>query len=695
MHSHRVLSFVALLITPHLALANSSATPVELNQQIIYSNKAETATSPIDGYRAKHSASATKTDTRIENIPQSISVVPAQVITDLNSNNIDTALDFAGGISKQNNFGGLQLNQYSIRGFATSSIYKNGFAIGRGSYSSPDVSTIERVEIIKGPSASIYGAGDPSGTINIVTKKPTVGTFANLNVSAGQWDKYRTSIDINTPLNDDKTLLSRVIFAAENNGSFRDYAGSDRLMISPSFIWNISPDTRLSVDTELIKTRSVFDRGIASVNGKLDDNNIKNFLGEPNDGRIKNSSGLIQVALEHDLNDRNTIRLANHYVKGSLQGNSSEQTQINDDSFVSRFYRQRSFAAHDNITQLELYSNFETGSVQHNFLAGVEFENYRNSQKYPQSDSLYSYGIDINNPIYGNTKPTIKKQNSFFEKVTSTSLLLQDQIVFTDKLQGVVGVRFERFKQDNFNRSLKNKNSQSKNFFAPRIGFLYQVHPNIGLFANTAISVQPNGMGSDGETYKPEKGQGYEIGTKLNLLDEQLFANIALFHTVKENTLTTDPVDTTKRIAAGEARSQGLDISLTGYLTDELKFIANYTYIDAEITKDNKIKKGSKLVGVAKNSASFLGSYEFSNGADAGLAFVYTGKRLGENNSDFYLPSYHKVDLFSHYPVSENIKVGFNLNNVFDKKHYERSYSRLWVNPGEPRNFSINLNVKI
>src|SRR3990167_5181299 len=138
----------------------------------------ESPTGPVQGYRATRSASATKTDTAIRDIPQSISVIPVSVLNDLGSTSVERALDFAGGVSKQNNFGGLTLYEYSVRGFTTSEFYKDGFSANRGYPSTPDAANLERIEVLKGPAASLYGRGDPGGTVNIVTKKPQAERFA-------------------------------------------------------------------------------------------------------------------------------------------------------------------------------------------------------------------------------------------------------------------------------------------------------------------------------------------------------------------------------------------------------------------------------------------------------------------------------------------------------------------------------------
>lgn len=688
----------ALALTASLYISGALAdSPVQLNDSIITA-PTESADGPVRGYRAARSASATKTATPLSEIPQAISVVPAQVLEDLNTTHIDRALDFAGGISRQNNFGGLTFFSYSVRGFTTGELYRNGFAINRGSHSAPDASGIERIEVLKGPAASLYGRGDPGGMINIVTKKPQAEAFTRLTASVGSWDRYRTNLDVNSPLTEDGSLLSRVNLALEDNRSFRDHVGNERQIISPSLSWQISPDTRLLLESEFSRTESVFDRGIPAFDNQLGSVQRSTFLGEPNDGEIHNNNQMIQLSLEHLLSDAWKLRLANHYAQGTLQGDSSEPSRLIGTE-VSRFYRQRNFEWNNSITQAELHGDFSVGTWHHQPLIGLEYENYRNSQKYAQSVTSLGYGLDIYNPVYGQPKPAIINPNDFFEQVESHSLNLQDQISFTERLSGLIGVRLERFEQTALNRSTRASNAQRKEVATPRAGVLYQLTPHVGVFANASTSFKPNGISSQGTVFKPEKGIGYEAGLKLDLLDRRLGATVALFQIDKENVLTADPNNPGDSIAAGQARSQGLDVQFSGQLSDALRVIGAYAYIDAEVTKDNSLPEGSRLLGVPQHSGSLLGVYEFQGdglrGSDIGAAINHVGDRSGQAGSSFELPAYTTVDLLAHYQASNKLRVGLNLNNALNRKYYERSFNRVWVMPGDPRNLSLSLSIDL
>lgn len=684
------------LLTPCVVAAES---PAQLADSII-SAPSEQADGPVQGYRAKRSASATKTDTPLSEIPQAISVIPASVLEDLGSSDVERALDFAGGVAKQNNFGGLTLYEYSVRGFTTSEFYKDGFSANRGYPSTPDAANIERIEVLKGPAASLYGRGDPGGTVNIVTKKPQAERFTRLQASAGSWDRYRTALDVNTPLDEAGDLLSRLNLAVEDNHSFRDHVGSQRVFVAPSLSWQLSPDTRLLLEAELVRHRSVFDRGIVAPGGKLGSVSRSTFLGEPNDGHISNDNNLLQASLEHALNDIWQVRLASHFKEGTLGGYASEsQALAADERTLTRRFRERDTSWHDSITQAELHGDLNIAGLNHRLLLGAEYENYRKNERVtevrPRSD------IDIYDPVYGRPRPNGARSGSDnHEQVESHALNLQDQIAFSERLRGLIGLRFEHFEQDIHNRINGRRSDQQHDALTQRLGLLYQLTPQVGLFANASTSFKPNnGLDKDGASFDPEKGIGYEAGVKLDVLDDRLSATLALFHLTKENVLTADPVDPGFQTAAGEARSQGFDLQLSGQVTDALRVIGAFAYIDAEVTKDTSLPAGSRLLGVAKRSGSLLAVYEFQDGwlrgSDVGAAYTYVGDRSGENGSDFQLPSYQTLDLLAHYRVNERLKLGAQLNNLFDEKYYERSYSSLWVMPGEPRNLSFNLSLDL
>ncbi|TLX62093.1 TonB-dependent siderophore receptor [Stutzerimonas nosocomialis] len=695
-----LLTLVAQAVS---AETQGQAQPSTVLDSVTVTGTRETADGPVTGYRAARSASATRTDTPLEEIPQSVSVVPASVLRDLDAPRIERALDFAGGVARQNDFGGLTMYEYSVRGLTTSEFYRDGFSANRGYMNPQDASNVERVEVLKGPASSLYGRGDPGGTVNIVTKRPQRDSFAQLDLSAGRWDRYRSSLDVNTPLDDEGRMLYRMNLAVEDNHSFRDHRSGERQFFAPAFSWELSPDTRVLVQAEVVRNKQVFDRGVVAPNGKLGRVSRSAYFGEPSDGAISNNNETLQAELEHDLNDTWTLRLASHYKQGRMNGYATEAGAMDADGrTLLRNLRYRDYEWQDAITQLELRGLVHTGAIEHQLLIGTEYERYANSELILRSNNTSA--IDIHRPVYGQPRPAFaaSRTNDRNELVYNRALNLQDQMRLTDKLFGIVGLRYDHYEQrmDNEAASPRTRDTQTHEKVTPRIGALYQLTPEVGVFANASRSFKPNGgVGANETTFDPEEGVGYEAGVKLDLLDSRLGMTIAAFHLTKENVLTADPADSTYQIAAGEVRSKGIDLQLSGQLTDQLRVIGAYAYVDAEVTRDNTLASGSRLLNVPRNSGSLMTVYEFFDhrlqGLEVGGAVNYVGDRLGEAGTDFELPSYTTVDLLARYRATPSVTLGVNLNNAFDRTYYERSYSHLWVMPGEPRNLSFSVSLSL
>lgn len=592
--------------------------------------------------------------------------------------------------------------EYSVRGLTTSEFYRDGFSVNRGYMNPPDAAAIERVEVLKGPASSLYGRGDPGGTLNIVSKRPQLESFARIDLSAAQWDRYRTALDVNTPLDEDGTMLYRMNVAIEDGKSFRDHRSAERQFVAPAFSWEISPYTRLLVQAEVVRNRQTFDRGVVAPGDRLGRVSRSAFYGEPSDGPVSNDNETLQAELEHDLDDVWTLRLASHYKQGRMDGYATEAASLAaDDRTLRRNLRYRDYDWQDAITQLELRGLVATGSIEHQLLIGTEYERYAKSERMLRSDNLRT--IDLYNPVYGSPRPAFNpaRASDRNELVHNRALNLQDQMRLTDKLFGIIGARYDHYEHRLDNELSGSRAQQTHEKVTPRIGALYQFTPEVGVFANVARSFKPNsGADASGATFDPEQGIGYEAGFKLDLLDSRLGMTIAAFHLSKENVLTADPLDPAYQIAAGEVRSRGLDLQLSGQLTDAIRVVGAYAYVDAEVTEDSVLARGSRLLNVPRHSGSLLGVYEFLDGNLRGLelggGLNHVGARSGNvADSGFELPGYTTVDLLGRYKATDKVTLGVNLNNVFDRSYYERSYSNLWVMPGEPRNLSLSLALEL
>ncbi|KXU36684.1 hypothetical protein AXK11_03655 [Cephaloticoccus primus] len=662
-----------------------------------------------DGYHAPRSISATRTDTAIEDIPQSVSVIPAQVLEDLDVARIDAALDFAGGVVRGNDFGGLQISSYNVRGFSTGEIYRNGFPANRGTSASPDSASIERVEVLKGPSSGLYGRSDPGGLVNIVTKRPQQDAFTNVRLSAGSWDRYRSALDINHPLNARGTVLTRLNLAVEDNGSFREYVKQQRQVIAPSLTWHINDKTQIQVDAEIVRNDSTYDRGITPVNGNIKGMSIRRFLGEPNDGMSRNNNQSLQAALIHQLGQNWKVRLGHQNWHGHLRSKAAENRQPAGPDFdvIQRRRRDRDFEWHGNMTHLDFIGSFTLAGMSHQLLLGIEHEDYSSSSDFFHSNYDPNYSLNIYNPVYGAPKPPIASHTSSLSTTEIWGFNIQDQVQITERLRAQLGLRFEDYKLEGYNRITGAINTpQKKDATTPRLGFVYEILPELNVFASASKSFKPNGVDELGNSRKPQEGVGYEIGTKFGLFDGRLGATFGLFHITKENVLTSNPdypaSSIVQQIPIGEQRSEGFDMQIAGSLTRSLRLIAAYAYIDAEVSKSNtpSLPVGRDLQGIPRHSGSLMGVYQIQTtvlkGSEIGASVNYVGERpTGTDVNRLIVSDYLTAGLFLRYRPNANISIGLNVNNLFDKQYYDKFHSTTWIVPAAPRNFSLNISLRL
>lgn len=663
----------------------------------------EAPVTETEGYRVPRSSSATKTDTPLIDVPQTAVPVGKQVLEDVGATTVESALDYVGGVAKGNNFGGLNLYEMNLRGLKTVNSAKNGFPANRRYDGTADAANTEQVDVLLGPSASLYGRGDPGGFVNIVTKKPFAENSTTLQGMAGSYDLFRGTLDSNVVLSGDKNLLGRFNLAVESRDSFRDHVSSDRKFFSPVLTWQPNSETRLTLEAEALEDERVFDRGVVAVNGQLGVIPISRFLGEPGDGRIRNDNYQASARLERDIGDDWTLRAGLLSKTGSMYGFATEPSALNSTTGeLSRRRSLRDFNWNSHTVQFEALGHIETGSVKHTLLAGLEYERARASEHFHRSNAG---SINIYNPVYGQSSVTPAIYSDLLDVSDTYALYLQDQIELSERWQLQLGIRADWLEQDFEERVSGRSAPQSRRGYSPRAGLTYKLTPDFALYGSVAKSFRPvmdshTGFSttSDGKPFEPETGLGYEAGIKADLLDRRLSVTAALFHITKQNVLTTDPADTSRQIQTGEVQSRGLDINIAGSITPEWRVIAGYAFIDAEVTKDSTIPVGASLQNIPRHSMALWNVYEFQDGPLKGFGFgggvTAMDARSGSGSGDnFTLPGFAKVDLLGYYRLSDTARLSLNIYNLFDTEYYERGFGPLRVVPGQPLSALAALSI--
>lgn len=660
-------------------------------------------------------SATTKFSHDVLEVPFSRSFLSKEILMQQDIQRIDEAIQLVSGVYAQNNYGGGFWDNYSIRGFTTdpnvsATVIRNGLSVNRGLSAPRDMVNIESMDILKGPAAALYGRSEMGGLINITAKKPQWEPQGQIYLRGNTEDKYRGSFEYTGPINDQ--IAYRFAVAHEDNQSFRDYVNSERWFFSPQLSWKISDQTQLNFESEITRQQGLFDRGISAYKKQVLMDR-KTYTGEPSADQNEVSDQFYQLNLAHAFSDDWKINSAISYKQGKIAGSSNEPRSFESDGeTLNRQRRERYSYTTDRLAQTELLGKIDTTWARHEILVGAELgklvfdqsqyrcDNGRIGQingGYTNPDRYCVNQINVNNPQYGNYPKKMGLFTNTHEVQDYVALNLQDQMFFNDQWSVLVGGRLDHIKQSLDNHVNNNYSNKTFNEISPRVGLNYKVNNHLSFYSNYGRSFALNtGTDASGHVFAPEKGEGYEFGSKYRPTDNSLFS-AALFHMTKRNALTTDPNDPSYQYAAGEARSQGVELSFQTQLSSKLDLLANYTYTDAIVTKDTNIAKNTRLNSVPKNNANLSLDYTLFNDihrkAGVGGNVVYVGKRNGTQNDQgsFELPDYTIVNLNAYYAPNTNFRYQFNINNLFDETYYVESYSDMWIQPGDPINASLSV----
>ena len=635
--------------------------------------------------------------------PQSELKIDLEALENAGAVSLDQALDLSASVARQNNFGGLW-NSFSLRGFVgdenlPSNYLVNGFNAGRGFGGSRDLSGIESVEVLKGPRAALFGRGEPGGTVNLVTKRPTFDTAGEIKLSVGSFDTYRADIDYTTAFNDDVAI--RLVGFYEDAESFRDTIETTKQGFSPSIVWNINNNSQLIYELEYSDQEVPFDRGVLAIDGELGLIPESRFLGEPGDGPIEADVLGHQLEYIHDFDDSWSILFGANYRDTSLEGFATETGfggVVNDE--VNRFRRYRDYDSTYQVLRAEVSGNVNVGGFENRLIIGIDTDKFENDQF-----ALRVRGdqyINVFNPVYGAyALPTPTSNTDRVEIQESVGVFIQDQISLTDKLDIRIGARFDDYEQRLNNRLANTNTKQTESRVSPQFGVIYEASDYVSVYGAYGENFRPlSGSDANGNGFEPNQSASAELGVKFTLNDGALFGTVAVFKVEQDNMLVVDDATAFTYAAIGEAQSRGIEIDLTGELTDTLEIWASYAYVDATIENSFSdanfgytVEAGASLLNVPEQQLSLQlvqSTALYGKAIKFGGGLLHVGKRNGFFGTDFELPSYTTARVFVNYDVTDKIGIAAEVNNLFDETYYTNSFADAWVQPGTPRNVKFS-----
>ncbi|WP_223272614.1 TonB-dependent receptor [Pseudomonas sp. MIL9] len=680
---------------------------------------ATTITSVMDqstSYQPPPTSSIMRSSAPIQEIPQTINVVAAQVIRDQAPRNLDDALANVSGITQGNTLGSTQ-DSVMTRGFGDNrngSIMRDGMPLvqGRGMNA-----TVDRVEVLKGPASLLYGIQDPGGVVNMVSKKPELEQYNALTLRGSTYGDGKNgsggSFDSTGALGT-SGLAYRMVLDHEDEDYWRNYGVHRETLVAPSLAW-FGERTKLLFAYEHREFLTPFDRGTVidpRTNHPLDISRNER-LDEPfND--MEGRSDLYHFEADHELNDNWNAHFGYSWNRETYDASQVRVTAIDTTkgTLTRSMDGTQNVISTDRFATASLEGKVNVAGMQHDLVFGIDDEYrkiYRADLIRQKSLSTFSYL----NPVYGREVEgtTVSAADSAqTDLLRSDSVFVQDSIHLTDQWIFVAGGRFQAYDQyAGKGVPFKANTDSNGQKWVPRAGLVYRYTDELSFYGSYTESFKPNSTiaplsGSstvlDG-SIAPEEAKSWEIGAKLDM-PGRVTGNIALFDINKRNVLVANsegPV--TIYSAAGEVRSRGLELDLSGQLSDRWSMIGSYAYTDAEVTEDPDYK-GKKLQNVARNSGSLSAVYDFGNviGGDqlrVGAGARYVGEREGNAVNDFELPGYTVADAFATYDTQldgQKVKFQLNVKNLFDRTYYTSAASRFFVSMGDSRQVTLSSTLE-
>ena len=648
-----------------------------------------------ENYAVPNATTATRTDTPLKDIPQSIQVVPQQVIEDQQATRLEDVLRNVSGVSAGDSFGD-SVQRFVIRGFAQDTTLVNGFLQGAFGQGFPSLERLERVEVLKGPASILYGNLEPGGVVNLVTKKPLSEPFVETSIELGSFGLFQSSFDFSDAIDSEKKLLYRLNANFEVSDGFRDFEqDTTRLSIAPTISWQIGENTDLLIDFDYTDKANPFDRGIVAIGDGVADIPFDRIFQQPDDEyELEQLSASYQ--LEHRFSDKWKLRNSFRLVSSDTSNFTLDSIFIDDSGILEREFRRNEDLNENYSLQTNVVGKFKTGKVEHQLLAGIDLDRATGVGRQGRLPDDPIFLIDIfteeADPV-----PNIEPEDltSFVRdeniRADLIGIYLQDQIAVGEKFKLLAGGRLDIYDQEtvDFAEDLTSEQSQEK--FSPRVGLVYQPIEPISLYASYSTSFNPDPFNSttvNGEVLEPSTGTQYELGVKGEFLNNKLTGTLAFYQIDRDNFATTDPDNPDFSIAAGEVRSRGIELDLAGEILPGWNIIAAYAYTDAEITEDNDLTVGNKLVNVPENSASLWTTYQIQQGSLQGLGMgagvFFVGDRQGDLDNTFTLPSYVRTDAAIFYR-QDDWQANLNFQNLFDVDFIRSSETfREGLRPGDP-----------
>lgn len=653
--------------------------------------RAEDETMTVVGKRSQHEevATATRTNTPAKLVPQAIDSVKASELTAFGQPTLSEALT---GIPGVNASGDTRFDGVNIRGFSASNdFYLDGFRDDM--QYTRDLGNIERVEVLKGPAAVLYGRGSMGGIINRVSKKPQKGQESSVSALVGSFDNRRLAADLNGEAGEQVQL--RLNLAQEDKDSFRNGVTSKRTLLAPSVNWEISDRLNWLVQYERNEHDRTPDRGIPGVNGRPADVPKEYVYSDTRRDFIDDVAQSTRSRLSWDINDQWQLRQQLGYTSLDSQFDNTYVTSVKGDQ-VTRSRWQQDLKANSLISNTEAEGQLQTGPIEHRLLIGFE-QNwqertpklYQNATAIP-AGNLYDPG---SLPTYDGA---MKLSSDANHKVRGYGLYVQDQLSLGDwHLLG--GLRRDDFTVTSRRNDLNKEETVSVTSLSPRLGLVWNPIEEHAFYTSYSKTFTPVGgeligitPGDKNNNLDPQHTRLYEGGVKSDWLDGRLATTLSVYRLEMYNKRSKDPLDPTKVILTGLQRTEGIELSARAQLTDELYLRGGIAIQDAEQVKADADLQGKRPMNVSRqNGQLFAGHQSGKQGWFGETGVTAVGDRFADNANTTTLPGYARFDARAGYRWQQ-WETQLSVENLTDHDYFVSATSTSQIMPGTPRQLNLS-----
>ncbi|ELB2791595.1 TonB-dependent siderophore receptor [Aeromonas hydrophila] len=652
---------------------------------------AEDETMTVVGKRSQHEevATATRTNTPAKLVPQAIDSVKASELTAFGQPTLSEALT---GIPGVNASGDTRFDGVNIRGFSASNdFYLDGFRDDM--QYTRDLGNTERVEVLKGPAAVLYGRGSTGGIVNRVSKKPQKGLESSVSAQVGSFDSRRLAADLNGEAGEQVQV--RLNLAQEDKESFRNGVTSKRTLLAPSVNWEISDKLNWLVQYERNEHDRTPDRGIPGVNGRPADVPKEYVYSDTRRDFIDDVAQSTRSRLTWDINDQWQLRQQLGYTSLDSQFDNTYVTSVKGDQ-VTRSRWQQDLKANSLISNTEAEGQLQTGPVEHRLLVGFE-QNwqertpklYQNATAIP-AGNLYDPG---SLPTYDGA---MKLSSDANHKVRGYGLYLQDQLSLGD-WHLLAGLRRDDFTVTSRRNDLNKEETVSVTSLSPRLGLVWNPIEEHAFYASYSKTFTPVGgeligitPGDKNNNLEPQHTRLYEGGVKSDWLDGRLATTLSLYRLEMYNKRSKDPLDPTKVILTGLQRTEGIELSARAQLTDELYLRGGIAIQDAEQVKADADLQGKRPMNVSRQNGELFAGYQSGKQGwfgETGVTAV--GDRFADNANTTTLPGYARFDARAGYRWQQ-WETQLSVENLTDHNYFVSATSASQIMLGTPRQLHLS-----